>query len=61
MDMEDVYNLSDEDFIKEISKMSALDLLRLIMIYPEYISDSYYAKFGRAISDRYNYLLDHSK
>jgi hypothetical protein len=48
--------MSDEVYIKQIARMNVMELLETVMAYPEYLTDSYYRKFGNAIRARYEEL-----
>jgi hypothetical protein len=45
--------MTDSQEILLISKMTAFELLRFIMSNPEFLTDSYYRDWGRAIERRY--------
>jgi hypothetical protein len=46
----------DEKEVRAIMGMDALELLEYVCHSPEYLSDSYYGKFGKAIQHRVNEL-----
>ncbi len=55
---------TDEKEIKMISTMNEWELLSYVITNPEFLTDSYYSKFGNAIRKRYKqyaklHKLDH--
>lgn len=53
--------MNDEQFITSIGQMSTEDVFRLILENPEYLTDSYYGDFGRAIRGRIETLLEEKR
>ena len=43
----------DAGFVEQIGQMRLVNLLQLVLNNPDYLTDSYYGKFGRAIEARY--------
>jgi hypothetical protein len=53
--------MSNATYIASIAKMTMPELLREIINHPDYLTDSYYREFGRALEARaYELLKDHS-
>lgn len=50
--------MSDAREIQRIMNMPAIELLYYVCRNPEYLSDSYYSAFGKAIAERINELSD---
>jgi hypothetical protein len=49
--------MDDKEFVeKVIKKMSERELLDYVMAHPEYLTDSYYFVFSRALNARYDEL-----
>lgn len=53
--------MTNDDFIARIKRMSALELLDLVVYEPNLLTDSYYKDFGKAILTRYVELTDKEK
>ena len=45
--------MTDEQYIRTIQNMTLEQLLDEVIANPDYLTDSYYFKFGRAIRKRY--------
>lgn len=49
--------MTDERYLESIKTMTVVELLTEVMTNPDYLTDSYYRKFGIAIRARYQELL----
>ena len=44
--------MSDDNVIEEIGEMTITELLKYVLVFPEYLTDGYYSKFRKAILKR---------
>ena len=48
--------INQREIVAKIGRMRAMDLLQLILNYPHFLTDAYFADIAKAVQERYEEL-----